>query len=212
MASTPPVIPTLLLVAGGYTAWFAVRYWRDVDQKYPSGPVKALLTGKGLPAPVREGSAQDPTAAANSIGGLIGAAGAAGGNTIDQGSTSIGQSIVSGAGSTTPPPSGGTYSNAQLQQLWVSQGGDPKQASFAAGVAEAESSGNPYLPGSWNPDGGKNYGLWQLDTKGVGSGYPISELQDPVKSTQITIMATRNGTDWADWADSYTAVHGTHGA
>jgi hypothetical protein len=74
----------------------------------------------------------------------------------------------------------------------------------------AESSGDT-LSQSSNPDGGTNWGLWQLDTKGVGAGHPVADLTDPVKSTQITIMATRNGTDWADWADSYTAIHGTQG-
>ena len=44
-----PIIPVLLVVAGGYLAWFGVHYWRQ-DLKWPSDPVKAALQGKGLPA------------------------------------------------------------------------------------------------------------------------------------------------------------------
>lgn len=36
--------------AGAYLAWFAVHYWRS-DVRWPTEPVKAVLTGKPLPAP-----------------------------------------------------------------------------------------------------------------------------------------------------------------
>jgi len=45
-------------------------------------------------------------------------------------------------------------------------------------------------------------GLWQLDTKGVGSGYTVAQLQDPATNARITIMHTANGTVWTEWADS----------
>lgn len=208
MAETPPVLPTTLIIVGGYMTWFAVHYWKDTAQKYPSGPVKALLTGKGLPAPVRGTSdtanltalgQQFANQAGQGIGNLAGSTSTS--NTVGTGAPQENEGAHGGAG---------PYSPAQLQTLWTSNGGDPAKAQYAAGVAMAESSGNPQSSSS-NPDGGTNWGIWQLDTKGVGAGYPVSDLTDPDKSTQITVMATRNGTDWADWADSYTAVHGTHG-
>ncbi len=43
-----PLFPLIILGAGIYLLWFGVHYWRT-DQKYPTGPVKSILTGKGLP-------------------------------------------------------------------------------------------------------------------------------------------------------------------
>ncbi len=53
---------------------------------------------------------------------------------------------------------------------------------------------------SSNPDGGTNVGLWQLGTEGVGAGYSVSELQNALTNARITVRATRNGTDWSQWA------------
>jgi hypothetical protein len=195
-----PLLPTLLLVTGGYLTWFGVHYWRDVNQAYPSGPVKALLTGQGLPAPVREGGAGDPNAAADTLGAI-----AQGADTVAQGAN---QGLLGGA---TPGPGiGGTYTQAGLQALWISNGGDPAYAGWASAIAEAESSGDPESKSS-NPDGGTNYGIWQLDTKGVGAGYTVAQLQDPDQSTKITVMATRNGVDWSDWGDPVTSKYGYTG-
>lgn len=211
--SPPPLIPTIILVTGGYIAWFAIHYWRDTTQAYPTGPVKAVLTGKGVPAPVREGSAADPNAAANGFGNLattIGNSTAA----LGAGAT-IGSVAPTGTGATGGSSSrgySGVLTRDEVVSLWVLNGGAEDQAQFAAGVANAESSYDPNSTSS-NPDGGTNVGLYQLDTPGgVGAGYTIEELKDPVLNTRITIMATRNGTDWADWADPYITAHGTHGA
>lgn len=96
-------------------------------------------------------------------------------------------------------PSAGTYSNAALQTLWVQAGGSQATAAHAACIAGHESSGNPRSTSS-NPDGGTNVGLWQLDTRGVGSGYSVIELQNAMNNARITVMATKNGTDWSEWA------------
>lgn len=111
------------------------------------------------------------------------------------------------ASSVTAPSVSGTYSTAQLEQLWESAGGDSDTAAFAAAVAMAESSGNASIT-SQNPDGGTNVGLWQLDTKGVGSGYTVAELQNPETNAKITVLATHNGTDWSEWGDPVTAAVG----
>ena len=202
-----PLLPTTMLIAGGYISWFAVKYWRDVKQIYPSGPIKSLLTGKGLPTPAREDSPQDPNASTTSLTTAFGAI-SQGANTLAAGAQS---GLLGGPTGTDVGLQGITqYSKAQLQQLWTNNGGDPAYAGWASAIAEAESSGNPQSSSS-NPDGGTNYGLWQLDTKGVGSGYTKEQLEDPNMSTQITIMATRNGVDWSDWGDPVTAQYGYTG-
>lgn len=46
-----PIIPLLLIGAGGYLLWFGVRYWRGTGAAvWPSYPIKSVLQGKGLPA------------------------------------------------------------------------------------------------------------------------------------------------------------------
>lgn len=50
-----PVIPVALIGIGLYLTWFAIHYW-DSDTRWPSDPVKAVLTGQPLPKP----SGQEP--------------------------------------------------------------------------------------------------------------------------------------------------------
>lgn len=49
-AESSPVLPVGLMLIGGYLVWFGVHYWRS-DVKWPTDPVKAILTGKPLPDP-----------------------------------------------------------------------------------------------------------------------------------------------------------------
>lgn len=72
-----PVIPVVLIGAGMYLAWFAVHYWGS-DTKYPTDPVKAVLTGKPLPVPSGQASATAIAASveAGSPGGPAGNANA----------------------------------------------------------------------------------------------------------------------------------------
>src|SRR5581483_9875261 len=44
-----------------YLTWFGVHYWRT-DVKYPSDPIKGVLTGKGLPSATRAQSSQSDLA------------------------------------------------------------------------------------------------------------------------------------------------------
>lgn len=92
------------------------------------------------------------------------------------------------------------YNHASLITLWQQAGGSSATANNAACHAMQESSGNPKVTSS-NPDGGTNVGLWQLDTPGgVGAGYSIAQLQNPLLNAQITVRATNNGTNWSQWA------------
>lgn len=202
-----PLLPTVILIAGGYIAWFAVHYWQDTTQTYPSGPLKALLTGKGLPAPAKEDKSAEQLTTAQALGQAASPIGSIGGTVIASGA-------AAGVGSTVNPSSGvanqTSFTPSQVGQLWESVGGDPGQTSFAVGVVQAESGGDATVTSS-NPDGGTNVGLYQLDTKGVGAGHSVAELQDPVTNTQITVLATANGTNWSEWADPWISAHGTRG-
>ncbi len=72
-----PVIPVLLILIGGYLAWFSVRYWRatkpDGSVMWPSDPVKSVLQGKGLPANTTKATTADVQLAAFETGLVAGA-------------------------------------------------------------------------------------------------------------------------------------------
>jgi len=114
--------------------------------------------------------------------------------------TILGGSYGYGVGSAGAAPIvKGIFTNTQLQQLWISVGGNPAKAALAACIADHESSGNPQAE-SANPDGGSNVGLWQLDTKGVGAGLSVAQLKNPLVNARRTVQGSRNGTDWSQWA------------
>lgn len=115
-------------------------------------------------------------------------------NALTQGGTNSSTTTSSGG-----MPTQGSYDHSSLMQLWISNGGSSSTANNAACHAIQESSGNPKVTSN-NPDGGTNVGLWQLDTRGVGSGHSVAELQDPNTNARITIQATGNGQNWAEWA------------
>jgi len=93
-----PVIPVILMTGGLYLCWFAVHYWGS-DTKWPTDPIKAVLTGKPIPVPdrtaetaaltdIQTAAAQEAafaaagTGAGNRLGGGVGAA--VGGGAIAQ--------------------------------------------------------------------------------------------------------------------------------
>jgi len=45
-----PIIPVAMIVIGAYLAWFGIHYWSS-DTKWPSDPIKALLTTGKIPKP-----------------------------------------------------------------------------------------------------------------------------------------------------------------
>jgi hypothetical protein len=93
-----------------------------------------------------------------------------------------------------------TYTYAQLEGLWINNGGSPATAPIAAAIAMAESSGNSAAT-SPNPDGGTNVGLWQLDTPGgVGGGYTAAQLADPNTNAKVAVKGSGNGANWSQWA------------
>jgi hypothetical protein len=159
--------------------------WAAIKGKSVTGSITAIIKGQS----------PSTASAANPITGTGAASGTA---------PSAGYSIA-----TNIPAGKGSYSNAALQKLWTGNGGPSDTAAFAAAIAEAESGGSATVTSS-NPDGGTNVGIFQLDTRGVGAGYTVTELQDANLNTQITIMATNGGTDWTEWGDPVSAAVGGH--
>jgi len=98
-----------------------------------------------------------------------------------------------------PAPAGGVFRNAGLTALWISAGGPPSTARNAVCHAMQESGGRATVT-SPNPDGGVNVGVWQLDTRGVGAGYSVAQLQNPFTNARITVRATGGGVNWSEWA------------
>jgi hypothetical protein len=168
----------------------ALLTYAAVQGKTVLGTIQAVIRGQS--------PSTAPDAAPASAGVSTAPAPAAGG------------AAAAGYGIATNIPAGqGSYTQAGVQALWTGNGGPADTAAFAAAVAMAESGGSATVT-SANPDGGVNVGLFQLDTKGVGAGYPVADLQDANLNTQLTIMATRGGTDWTQWGDPVTAAVGYH--
>jgi len=94
----------------------------------------------------------------------------------------------------------GGLSGGSIETLWTSNGGAADTAGIANAIAQAESGGSATVTSS-NPDGGTNVGVFQLDTRGVGAGYTVAELQNPDLNAHITIAATNNGRNWSEWGD-----------
>lgn len=179
-----PVIPVIIMSLGAYLSWFAVHYWRS-DTKWPTDPLKAVLTGKPIPEADR-GSVEEVLSNIEKTKGSVTEVGAG---------TVVGHSP--GAGATKD-----VMTKEEIKVLWTGNGGAAKTAAVAAAVAMAESSGRTYIT-SPNPDGGTNVGLWQLDTRGVGAGHTVDQLKDPATNARITIMGSANGTNWSHW-EAYT--------
>lgn len=94
---------------------------------------------------------------------------------------------------------GQTLSITQMYALARSAGLNPARAVVAAAIGMAESSGRTAVT-SDNPDGGVNVGVWQLDTKGVGTGYTVAQLQNPATNAKVMAKGSADGTNWSDWA------------
>lgn len=183
-----PVIPLAVLGIGLYLAWFGVHYWGS-DTKWPSDPVKDVLTGKGLPAPSGQTSAGE-------IASLV----------EEQAQAADTQTGVGATSTATSANGGGILSKSQIQSLWTANGGSAGTADIAAAIALAESAGQ-VLVTSTNTDGGTNVGLWQLDTKGKGAGYTVAQLQNPDTNARVAVFGSANGTNWTSWESYATGVY-----
>jgi len=100
-----PVIPVTLLVIGGYLAWFAVHYFKS-DTKWPTDPIKSILTGKPVDAPTYTGEQQRIGAVKANLAAAAGAnlaTGTVGTNAIAADAQKyLGQGYVWGGNAATP--------------------------------------------------------------------------------------------------------------
>jgi Lysozyme like domain len=88
-------------------------------------------------------------------------------------------------------------SYSDIENLWITNGGNPSSAPIAAAIAMAESSGNPLAS---NPSGAT--GLWQI----LESAHPqwsVQQLQNPNTNAQAAIAISNNGSNWNPW-QTYT--------
>lgn len=99
---------------------------------------------------------------------------------------------------------GQRFSMTQLVALWIKAGGPLSTAPQAVAHAWAESTGRADVT-SPNPDGGTNVGLFQLDTRGVGAGHSVAELQQPLLNAQLAVRGSHGGRDWGPWPDDWAA-------
>jgi hypothetical protein len=87
--------------------------------------------------------------------------------------------------------------NPQLQQLWITNGGNPSAAPMAAAIALAESGGDPNATGH-NTNGTTDRGAWQINSvHGALSTY------DENANAKAAIKISGNGTNWGPWT-TYT--------
>lgn len=80
--SGTPVLPVTITLIGAYLAWFGVHYWRS-SVRWPTDPIKAVLTGKPLP----DNTADDvvlPPSVAKGTDAIAGGAQAVGRDVIAQ--------------------------------------------------------------------------------------------------------------------------------
>lgn len=71
LGSAPALVPATVLGIGLYLVWFGVHYWHT-DTKWPTDPVKAVLTGKPVPPATRASDTLPANAGAPISGVAVG--------------------------------------------------------------------------------------------------------------------------------------------
>jgi Lysozyme like domain len=89
------------------------------------------------------------------------------------------------------PATGGAYTFGQLEALWIEAGGNPAAAPVMAGVALAESEGDPSSNNLSDPYGG-SYGLWQINGAhaGITDRTPPDQGGTPTPASQVAAWDT----------------------
>lgn len=89
------------------------------------------------------------------------------------------------------------YTQDQIAQLWVQNGGDPAKAYLASAVAMGESSGNSNAYNGKDPHGG-SFGLFQINgVHGDKASYDVTT------NIRTAIALSDNGKNWKPWG-AYT--------
>lgn len=93
------------------------------------------------------------------------------------------------------------YTHSQLEALWISAGGPPKDADVAAAIAEAESGGDPNAE-NHNTDGSTDLGLWQINT--VHGKLATKNVAGNVRAA---VQLHKNRKGFADWVTYNTGAY-----
>ena len=116
------------------------------------------------------------------------------------------------------PPSGKSFSVGQLKELALSVGFNEKNASVAASVAMAESSGDSsndtIKSGLYAKTGETSYGLWQINMTGALGPERIKQLglssykdlYDPVTNARAAFKLS-GGSNWSPWSAYNNGKH-----
>jgi Lysozyme like domain len=90
------------------------------------------------------------------------------------------------------------YTYAQLEQLWINNGGSKATAPIAAAIALAESSGNPQAVNPTDNNGTQtSWGLWQI-SNGT-HGQPVPNILDPNVNAQQAVAKYQGAGGWSPW-------------
>lgn len=90
----------------------------------------------------------------------------------------------------------------QAEQLWVSAGGQPQLAAFAAAIADASSGLNP--DATVTDASGVTYkGLWQIPST-LGN----QSSTDPMTNARAAVQLSQNGTDFKKWKVAWSDNNG----
>jgi LysM repeat protein len=98
-----------------------------------------------------------------------------------------------------PATLSGTLGCSGLEQLWDQAGGNPADATLAAGIAMAESSGQQDAS---SPAG--DVGYWQINEPIWGSALATS---DPMGNAKAAIQISNDGTNWGPWVTYQTGAY-----
>ncbi len=96
-----------------------------------------------------------------------------------------------------------SFSAAQLEQLWIQNGGNPAAAKTAAAVALAESRGIPTATNT-NSNGSIDRGLWQIN-----SVHGAQSTTDVIANVKAAIAISNNGANWSPWTTFKTGAYKT---
>lgn len=95
------------------------------------------------------------------------------------------------------------YSYAQLEQLWINNGGSKSLAPIAAAIAEAESAGKSDATNATDNGGTQtSWGLWQI-SNGTHN-QPVANILDPNVNAQQAVAKYNAAGGWSPWG-TYTS-------
>jgi len=91
-----------------------------------------------------------------------------------------------------------TYTYAQLEQLWINNGGAKNLAPVAAAIAEAESGGNAAATNPTDNNGTQtSWGLWQV-SNGTHA-QPVPNILDPNVNAAQAVAKYNGANGWSPW-------------